>query len=93
MRNVTISLDDDLARSVRVRAAQCDMSVSRYIADLLRKEAAPHGDSTALLGRKELVRDADYEAAMAEFFSVRPMRLKEPGEKWPTREEMHERRP
>ena len=93
MRNVTISLDDDLARTVRVRAAECDKSVSRYIADLLRKEAAPHGDSTALPGRKELVMDDHYKAAMASFFSIPPRRIKEPGESWPTREEMHEWRP
>ena len=35
MKNVTIALPDDLARWLRVRAAEDDRSVSRWIADLL----------------------------------------------------------
>ncbi len=34
MKNVTITLPDDLARWLRVRAAEDDRSVSRWIADL-----------------------------------------------------------
>jgi plasmid stability protein len=35
VRNVTISLDDELARWLRVRAAEEDLSVSRFVAHLL----------------------------------------------------------
>lgn len=37
MGNVTISIDDDLHRQVRVDAAKAGMSMSRYIAEVLRK--------------------------------------------------------
>ncbi len=36
-RNVTITLDEDLARWARVVAARQDISVSRMIADLLKE--------------------------------------------------------
>jgi hypothetical protein len=35
MRNVTISLENDLAQWVRIEAAKADKSVSRWIADML----------------------------------------------------------
>jgi hypothetical protein len=35
VKNVTITLSDELARRARVEAAQADKSLSRYIADLL----------------------------------------------------------
>ncbi len=38
MRNVTICLDDETARWVRVKAAEADKSLSRYIAELLARE-------------------------------------------------------
>jgi hypothetical protein len=36
MRNVTISMDDELHRNTRLEAARAGKSVSRYIADSLR---------------------------------------------------------
>lgn len=36
MKNVTISMDDELYRSTRVEAAQAGKSMSRYVADRLR---------------------------------------------------------
>lgn len=33
MKNVTISMDDDLAREVRIEAAKAGKSMSRYIAE------------------------------------------------------------
>lgn len=35
MRNVTISLDEEVARWVRVAAAEHDLSVSRYVGEIL----------------------------------------------------------
>ena len=40
MKNVTISLPDDLARRARVEAAKEDKSLSRFIADLLAERCA-----------------------------------------------------
>jgi hypothetical protein len=37
MRNVTVSMDDKVARWVRIEAARHDMSVSRFLAELARK--------------------------------------------------------
>jgi hypothetical protein len=42
LKNVTISMDEDLASWLRVEAAKADMSVSRYVAKLLdAKRGAP----------------------------------------------------
>jgi hypothetical protein len=91
MRNVTISLDDDLARSVRVRAAQCDKSVSRYIADLLRRDAGadvairtdPRPEAPEL--------DEAYKAAMKAYFAIPGGPISEPGIPYPKREELYDR--
>lgn len=42
MKNLTISLDDDLHQQSRVRAARAGVSMSRYIAALVEKDI--HGD-------------------------------------------------
>lgn len=76
MRNVTISLDDELARKARVAAAERDMSLSKFIADLLRKEVAS---------------DSGYEEAMHEYLAESPYVSLGRGEKLPSREEMHDR--
>jgi hypothetical protein len=40
MKNVTITLPDDLARKARVEAAKQDKSLSRFVADLLAERCA-----------------------------------------------------
>jgi len=47
MRNLTITLDEETARLARVRAAERDMSVSRYIGEVLRKELRHASDYEA----------------------------------------------
>ncbi len=76
MRNVTISLDDDLARKARVAAAERDMSLSKFVADLLHKELAT---------------DPRYEEARRQFFAQPLYVLRQPGERLPTREELYDR--
>ncbi len=50
MKNVTISLPDDLARRARVEAAKEDKSLSRFIADLLAERCArEESDKRAIL--------------------------------------------
>jgi hypothetical protein len=41
MKNVTITLPDDLARRARVAAAEQDKSLSRFISDLLEERCRP----------------------------------------------------
>ena len=76
MKNITITLDPDTARRARVRAAEQNMSVSRYVGELLRKD----------------IRGADeYEEAMKRYFGSTLAIKRQPGERRPTREELHDR--
>lgn len=47
LKNVTVTLDPDLARWVRIEAARGDVSVSRFLADLLRERMEHHGSYQA----------------------------------------------
>ncbi len=51
MKDVTITLPDDLAHRVRVEAAKQDKSVSRFIADLLAQQC-PADEADKVLLRK-----------------------------------------
>lgn len=76
MKNVTITLDEETARRARVRAAERDMSVSRYVGELVRKD----------------IRGSDeYQEAMQRYFSSNLVIRRQPGERYPTREELHDR--
>ena len=75
MKNVTITLNDQVAQWVRVLAARRATSVSRLVGDLLRDEMA---------------RDEAYEASMQQYLSREPVALKREGP-YPSREELHER--
>jgi hypothetical protein len=57
MKNVTITLPDDLAREVRVQAARQDKSLSRFIADVLAERCGAGSD-----------KDEDKLGALREFF-------------------------
>ena len=77
MKNITITLDADTARRARVRAAERNQSVSRYIGELLRKD----------------IRESrEYEEAMRGYLSRGPYKeLTGPPQRYATREELHER--
>ncbi len=75
MRNVTITLDEETAHWARVEAAHRDMSVSRFIGDLLRERMRAQ---TA------------YEDAMRRYLARGPTTLKGAGH-YPSREELHDR--
>jgi plasmid stability protein len=77
MKKVTITLDGDTAARARVKAAERNMSLSRYIREVLRKE---------------LRHLQAYEAAMQRFLAEKPVRLKRPGGRYLTREEANDRR-
>lgn len=76
MKNITISMDDDLARWTRIEAARREQSISRFLAELLRNE---------------MKTDETYEKAMKAFLTVKPRPLGKPGEKYPVRDEIYDR--
>jgi hypothetical protein len=76
MKNITITLDADMARHARVRAAQRNMSVSRYIGELVCKD---------------IRESSEYQEAMKRYFSSNLVIRRQPGERRPTREELHDR--
>jgi hypothetical protein len=75
-RNVTVALEEEVARWARVEAARRDVSVSQLLADLLA-------------GYME--RTEGYEDAMGEFLGRRPSALKPGGTGYPEREDLHDR--
>ena len=76
MKNVTVTLPEDVALWVRVSAARRGRSVSRWLADILS-------------GMKR--RDDAYEVAMERFLARKPRAMKWAGGRKPTREELHDR--
>jgi hypothetical protein len=76
VRNVTITLADEVARWARVRAAEQDKSLSRFLADIL---AAEMGRMTA------------YEEAKRSYLSQKPERLRKVVRKYPRREDLYDR--
>ncbi len=76
MRNLTITVDEEVARWAKVWAAQHDTSVSRFVGQLLRDRM--------LLERR-------YETAQKQYVSVSPKPLKRSGS-YPSREELHDRK-
>jgi hypothetical protein len=84
VKNVTISMDENLAAWVRVEAAKADKSVSAWIAEVLAaRRAMPKTD-----GRRGV--DASGKSAMDRFLERGPYDLGFKG-KLPSREEMNER--
>jgi len=47
LRNVTVTLEEDVAQWARIEAARRDTSVSRLLGALLKERLSAHGASTA----------------------------------------------
>ena len=76
LRNLTITVDEAVARWARIWAARHHMSVSKLVGRML----------------EERMREEEgYDAAMREYLSVKPSRLRSAG-KYPGREDLHDRR-
>lgn len=77
MKNITISADEETARWVRIEAAKQEMSVSRFLRELIRE-------------RRQ--KDGEYEQAMRRYLARerRPLRS-DPSIPYPSREEIHDR--
>lgn len=76
MKNLTITLPEDTARWVRVRAAQEDRSVSRWLAALIE----------AMRRRED-----GYDIAVDRLLAIKPQKLEWIDGRRPTREEIYDR--
>ena len=76
MKNVTITLDERVARWARIRAAEENTSVSRLVGELLREK---------------MVDEEEYLIAKEQYLSQPPRKLKKSGAKYPSREALHAR--
>ena len=76
MKNVTITLDEEVARWARIRAAERNTSVSRLLGELLKEQ---------------MREEEDYRLAMEQYLSQEPQVLKKSGTSYPKREELHDR--
>lgn len=76
MKNVTITLEENVARWARIRAAELNTSVSRLVGEMLREK---------------MLDDEKYDQAQQEYLSQRPLKLKKPGTRYPKREELYGR--
>jgi hypothetical protein len=76
MKNVTITLKEEVARWARVKAAEKNTSVSCLLGEMLQ----------------ERMREEEaYRLAMDQYLSLRAQTLKKAGTRYPRREELHER--
>jgi len=76
MKNITVTLPEDVARWLRVQAAESDRSVSRWLAGLLE-------------GMKR--QEDEYDTAMRALLARKPRKFKWVDGRKPTREELHDR--
>ena len=76
MKNITITLDAQAAAWARVQAAERDMSLSRFVGEMIHKE---------------MRHSKEYEKAMHEALAQKPFDLKGPWKPYPKREELYDR--
>jgi len=76
MKNVTITLDEKVARWARIRAAEQNTSVSRLVGEMLKEK---------------MEEEESYLLAMEQYLAQKPKALREPGTSYPRRDELHER--
>jgi len=76
MKNVTITLEEEVARWARVWAAKHDTSVSRMLGEELRRK---------------MEAEKTYQRSMKRFMAKEPRRLKARARKFARREELYER--
>jgi hypothetical protein len=75
MRNLTITVDEEVARWARIWAAEHDTSVSKFLGEMLRQR---------------MLEEEGYEAAKNRYLTRKPIALKRSG-RYPSREELHDR--
>lgn len=75
MKNVTITLEEEVARWARIWAAEHETSVSRLVGEVLRDR---------------MLRERDYHTAMEEYLSTPAQRISG-GAAYPSRDKLHDR--
>lgn len=74
---MTITVEEDVARWARVRAAEQDTSVAQLVGDVLKEK---------------MLQDDAYATAMREHFALlKPLAFEKPEGRFPTRDEVHDR--
>ena len=76
MRNVTITLTEELALWLRVRAAEADQSVSSWLAQMIKKMK---------------LREDEYQSAMERALAIQPRQAEWIEGHKPTRDALHDR--
>lgn len=76
MKNITITLDEKTAAWARIHAARQQMSLSRFVGELLHNT---------------MHESREYERAMRRYLAKKPLPLSLPGAAYPTRDQVHER--
>ena len=76
MRNVTVTLGEDVARLARIRAAELDVSSSRMLGDLLEEQMRWH---------------LTYETELRQFLVREHKPINAEGSAYPSRDELHDR--
>ena len=76
MKNITITLPEETARWLRIKAAENERSVSKWLAELLE-------------GMQR--REDEYEVAMKRYLAIKPRKMEWVDGRKPTREELHDR--
>jgi hypothetical protein len=76
LKNVTITLDEDVARWARIRAAERETSVSRLVGELLREK---------------MLEEQSYDAAMREYLARPARKLRKTAVAYPRRADLHGR--
>jgi hypothetical protein len=76
VKNVTITLEEEVALWARIRAAERNTSVSRLVGEMLRERM--RGDQA-------------YEAAMAGYLARKPSVVSDRRRPYPSRDALHDR--
>ncbi len=76
MKNVTITLDPKTANWARIYAARRNLSLSRFVGELLRER---------------MHESREYDEAMRRYLSAPVTVISGPRQRYPSREELHER--
>jgi hypothetical protein len=76
MKSVTITLKEEVARWARIKAAERNTSVSRMLGEILQER---------------MQEEEGYRLAMEQYLAQDPQPLKKAGQRYPRREELHER--
>jgi hypothetical protein len=75
LRNMTITVETEVARWARLKAAREEISVSQLVGRMLKES---------------MLQEEAYESAKQRFLSVRPRVLSD-GSSYPARDELHDR--